>query len=76
MNCIACKANVNDGEVNHTVDIEGRIIVVKNVPAKVCQQCGDYYIAHDTALKLEEIVEEAKGNGAEITIINYHDRAA
>lgn len=76
MDCIMCKANLYKGTVNHIVDIDGHIIIVKNVPANVCRQCGEYYVDHETALKLEEIVEESKRSGAEVTIINFCEKAA
>ncbi|KPU45168.1 hypothetical protein OXPF_12950 [Oxobacter pfennigii] len=76
MDCIMCKANLYKGTVNHIVDADGYIIIVKNVPANVCKQCGEYYVEHEIALKLEEIVEESKRNRAEITIINFSDIAA
>jgi YgiT-type zinc finger domain-containing protein len=39
MNCVACKANLGQGMINHIVDVEGQIIIIKNVPAQVCSQC-------------------------------------
>jgi len=46
------------------------------VPAKVCKQCGEYYLDHEVAQKVENIVENAKNNKAEVIIINYYDRVA
>jgi YgiT-type zinc finger domain-containing protein len=76
MNCALCKANLTNGKVNHIVDLGERIIIVKNVPASVCKQCGDYFVDTDTALKLEAIVEEAKKNKAEVLIVRYNDMVA
>lgn len=75
MDCIMCKVELYKGMINHIVDIDGQIII-KNVPANVCRQCGEYYIEHETALKLEEIIEEAKISKAEVTIINFCDKSA
>jgi len=61
VNCIFCKADLEKGSVNHIVDLaEG--IIIKNVPANICQQCGEYYIDTQIALKLEAIVEEVRKN--------------
>ncbi|MEN6347921.1 MAG: type II toxin-antitoxin system MqsA family antitoxin [Syntrophomonas sp.] len=76
MNCLLCKAGLESSMVNHIVDWEGHIIIIKNVPANVCGQCGEHYIEHDIAIKLEKIIEEAKKAGAEVTIMNYQDKAA
>ncbi|MDD2511518.1 MAG: type II toxin-antitoxin system MqsA family antitoxin, partial [Syntrophomonas sp.] len=53
MNCVLCKAGMEQKTVNHVVDIQGQIIIVKNVPANVCLQCGEYYIDNEVARKLE-----------------------
>lgn len=76
MDCIVCKGELNKKEINHIVDIEGHIIIIKNVPAEVCKQCGESFFENQVALRLEQIVEEIRSNKAEITIINYYDKVA
>ena len=56
MNCFMSKGHMTIGTVNHIVDIEGSIIIVKNVPANVCKQCGEAFYEHDVVKKLEAIV--------------------
>lgn len=76
MKCTLCKANLTNGRVNHIVDLEERIVIVKNVPANVCKQCGEYYVDTQTALKLQSIIEEVIKNKAEIFVVNYDDMVA
>lgn len=76
MNCILCKANLTKGNVNHIVDLGEGIIIIKNVPANICEQCGEYYVDTQIALKLETIVEEVKKSRAEVLIINYAEMVA
>lgn len=76
MRCILCKADLIDGKVNHIVDLGERIIIIKNIPANVCNQCGEYYVDTQIALKLESIVEEVKRNKAEVFIVNYNEMVA
>ena len=75
-NCFMCKGHMNPSIINHIVDMDGSIIIVKNVPANVCKQCGEAFYDHDIVKKLEIIVEQAKQNKAEITVINYYDKVA
>lgn len=75
MNCALCKGNLTRGKVNHIIDLENGIII-KNVPANICNQCGEYYVDTKTAIKLEEIVDELKRNKAEVLIINYNEMVA
>lgn len=73
MNCTLCKGDLAKGKVNHIVDLDGHIIIIKGVPANVCKQCGEYFLENDIALKVEKIVEEAKKNKAEILVIDYSE---
>jgi len=76
MNCVLCKANLTKGNVNHIVDLGEGIIIIKNVPANICEQCGEYYLDTNTALKIEPILEDIKKNKAEIFIVNYSKMVA
>lgn len=76
MHCVVCSAGLQKGYTNHVVNLDKQIIIVKNVPANICSQCGESFIDHQTALNLESIVEEPKKSGAEITIINYYNKVA
>lgn len=61
MNCGLCKGNLTPRKVNHTVDLKEGIII-KDVPAEVCKQCGEYYVDTQIALTLESIVDEVRRN--------------
>ena len=37
MNCFMCKGNLEEKKVNYVVDLEDTIIIIKEVPAKVCK---------------------------------------
>lgn len=76
MNCILCKANLTKGRINHIVDLKEGIIIIKNVPANICEQCGEYYLDTKTALELETMVDEIKKNKAEVFIVNYNKMVA
>lgn len=76
MNCILCKSNMINGTINHIVDLDGHIVIIKGVPANVCKQCGEYFIENEVAVKLEKIIEEAIKNKVEIFVVNYSEMAA
>lgn len=48
------------GETTFTVDFGTGVVVVRNVPAIVCSQCGSNWIDDEIAAKLEAIVNDAK----------------
>lgn len=74
--CVMCKGTLNPGVVNHIVDIGSQIIIVRNVPAMVCDQCGESFYADEHMRKLEELVQNAKLQGMEIAIMDYANVAA
>jgi YgiT-type zinc finger domain-containing protein len=77
MNCILCKSNLIKVKVkvkvNHTVDLDSHSTIIKNVPASICNQCGEYFIEDDVAIKLEKMIEAAVKNRTEIFVMNYSE---
>jgi hypothetical protein len=45
------------------------VVVVRDVPAAVCKQCGEEWIGPDVARRLEEIVEKARLARAEVEVV-------
>ena len=58
------------------VDLENTIIIIKDVPAKVCIECGEQYFDDETSENIEKIVNKLKDLATEVTIINYKDNVA
>jgi YgiT-type zinc finger domain-containing protein len=68
--CPLCSGELYEGTSTFTVDIKQVLVVVRNVPAKVCRQCGESWIMDDAAEKLEQIVFDAKLKRSQIEIID------
>jgi YgiT-type zinc finger domain-containing protein len=66
-----CKGELEDKEVSYMVEIDKSIIIVKNVPAQVCKQCGEVSYSDEVTKKLEEMINSVKDSVTEVTIINY-----
>jgi len=58
--CPLCGGKKKAGKTIFTVDLTFGVVVVKDVPATVCAQCGTDWIDDKTAAKLEEIVNNAR----------------
>ena len=68
---------MEDRYVTHAVDLENCIVVVKNVPAKVCTQCGEIWYSGTVTKQLEKIVDAITATViTEIAIVNYSDKVA
>lgn len=76
MNCFICKGELEEKKVNYLVDLQDSIIIIKEVPAKVCKQCGEQYFDDNTAENIEKIVNQLKKLSTEVTIVNYNEKIA
>ncbi len=59
-NCPLCAGAKKSGITVFSVDLGFGVVMVRNVPATVCSQCGADWISDEVAQQLESIVEEAK----------------
>lgn len=58
--CPFCRGNKKAGKTTFTVDLQFGVVVVRDVPATVCSQCGIDWIEDAIAAKLEKIVDDAR----------------
>lgn len=76
MNWFICKGELEEKKVNYLVELQDSIIIIKEVPAKVCKQCGEQYFNDNTAENIEKIVNQLKKLSTEVTIVNYNEKIA
>jgi len=76
MKCFMCKGRLTDKMTTFMVDVGNCIIIVKNVPSQVCNQCGETSYSHDIMVQLEKIVDSLRSTLTEIAIVNYQDKVA
>ena len=58
--CPLCGGTKRAGQTTFTVDLGFGVVVVRNVAATVCAQCGADWIDDSVAAKLEDIVNDAR----------------
>jgi YgiT-type zinc finger domain-containing protein len=58
--CPLCGGEKRPGKTTFTVDLGFGVVVVRDVPATVCVQCGADWINDSIAARLEEIVNDAR----------------
>ncbi|HWS83900.1 MAG TPA: type II toxin-antitoxin system MqsA family antitoxin [Ktedonobacteraceae bacterium] len=72
MKCVICKyGETAPGKVTVTLEDNGATVVIKEVPARVCQTCGEEYVDEDIATRLLQIAEEASQAGVQIDVRRY-----
>jgi YgiT-type zinc finger domain-containing protein len=58
--CPLCGGEKQSGTTTFAVDLKFGVVVVREVPAFVCSQCGDAWIDDRVTAKLESFVAEAR----------------
>jgi type IV secretory pathway VirB2 component (pilin) len=57
--------------------MDGCIVIIKNVPSRICTQCGETSYSAEVAQRLEQIVHNITGSAtAEIAVVIYSEKAA
>ena len=77
MKCFFCKGELEKTTTKYIVDLGDCVVIVKNVPAMVCRQCGEKSFDDETMERLEIIVTSVKNSLVrEVAIVEYNDRVA
>ncbi len=67
--CALCGGSKREATTTFTVDIDTGVVVVRNVAATVCSQCGEEWIDDKTAQLLENITEEARKKYCQFEVV-------
>lgn len=68
--CPICKyGHFEAGTVTVTLERGNSIILVKNVPAEVCNNCANYFLDEVTTRIILQKAENSVRNGAELEVI-------
>jgi YgiT-type zinc finger domain-containing protein len=72
MNCVICKTGqLADGRTTVTFQRGETTVVIKDVPAQVCDNCGEYYLSEEMSRQVLAMAESAVSKGAEVEILRW-----
>ncbi len=72
MKCSLCKNGETEaGKVTVTLHRNNSVIVIKEVPAQICNNCSDYFLTSEITTSLMRIAESAVKKGVEVEILKY-----
>ena len=72
MICVVCKkGNTRLGTATVALERENTTLVIKEVPAQVCANCGEEYVDEDTTSGLLKTAEEAARVGVQVDVRQY-----
>ena len=71
MECVICKnGTTKEGFATVTLEKEGSVIVIKDVPAQICENCGHYYLDETITARLLSIADENYRKGVEVEVMH------
>lgn len=72
MICVVCKKGYTRlGTATVALERENTTLVIKEVPAQVCANCGEEYVDEDTTSGLLKTAEEAARVGVQVDVRQY-----
>jgi len=72
MTCVICKqGRTHRGTATVTLERGETTVVIKRVPAAVCENCGEYYLSEETTGRAMALAERAVQDGAEVEVVRY-----
>ncbi|HTY15841.1 MAG TPA: type II toxin-antitoxin system MqsA family antitoxin [Methanoregulaceae archaeon] len=58
--CSLCYGKLQEGKTDFLAQAGGEAIVIKDVPAHICEQCGKTYYTVSISRKMDEFMYEAQ----------------
>lgn len=72
MKCVICRTGETyPGKAIVTLQRRDTVVVIKDVPAQVCQDCGEYYLDDPVAQQVYAQADDAVKRRAEVEILRY-----
>ncbi len=72
MQCIICKqGKTKSGTTTVTLQRGDSTIIIKDVPAEICENCGEYYLSETITERILKMAEDSIQKGTEIGIIRF-----
>jgi YgiT-type zinc finger domain-containing protein len=72
MNCVVCKlGETRPGFTTVTLERDAAALVVRKVPAQICDNCGEAYVSAEVTRTLLQSAREALRAGVEVDIREF-----
>ena len=73
--CPLCGGEKRPGSTTFAVDLKFGVVVVREVPAFICTQCGNAWIDDPVVAKLESVVAEARRKQVLVEVMEWQQVA-
>ncbi len=76
MKCVVCnQGETKPGKTTVTFHRDGQTVVINEVPALVCENCGEAYVAEGITAELLDIAAEARKAQAIVLVRDFASAA-
>ena len=69
--CTYCGGTLTPGKTTFTVELGFGVVVIRHVPANLCDQCGEEWIDDAVAADVEKYVDKARRNQCQVEVIAF-----
>ena len=72
MKCVICKhGSTSAGRTSVTLERGEAVITYKNVPAQICDNCGEAYVDSQVSASLLKAAEQSVSEGVQFDVRRY-----
>ncbi|NCQ18784.1 MAG: hypothetical protein COZ80_06650 [Ignavibacteria bacterium CG_4_8_14_3_um_filter_37_9] len=72
MKCVICKnGETKTGFTSLSLQRAEVIIVVKNIPAEICGNCGESYLSEEISAKVLQEAEQSIKKNSQVEVLNF-----
>ena len=76
MKCPSCRGTMEEGMTTMPYELgRNKVIVVQDIPALVCTQCGDSFIESAVLKKVETLLDTVEKSGMTLGFLEYRAAA-
>lgn len=72
MKCVICKmGETAEGRVTVVLQRDNLSVLIKNVPAQICENCGEYYLSDEITDQVLKQAQASAARNAEVEILRF-----
>lgn len=72
MKCVICKTgHTHPGTATVTLQRDNSVVVIRDVPAEICEDCGEYYLTEPVAKRVYADADATVQRHVEVEILRY-----
>ena len=73
MKCILCNGNLNQKNVKLDLWVDEELVIVEDIPADVCDQCGEKYVSAEVSKEIDKLLKNRVNahKKIEVTVLKW-----